>query len=244
MHLHIHARTHAYIHKCSYCFFLWLRETAYNPKLSRTQPGLNSQSSERGNIFSCQLSSTFDSRHRVCANKHSPKGGDVQHRYTHAVCYSTGKHSNRTCSHPPMVVHHRPANRNAVVTGTLCIVVNQLPRWNWHRFKQSVDYIDLCPCATVHTHAKAWTHACRHIWRQACMPEHTNTGTQTDGHAYTKLFWIRLPIHISLYEWLEAALIEINWVLSRHVYSHVCIIHWFVVWFGSVLFGYFSSCVN
>ena len=64
---------------------------------------------------------------------------------------------------PPVVVHHRPANRNAVVTGTRCIVVNQLPRWNWHRCKQSVDCIDLCPFATVHTHAKAWTQACRHI---------------------------------------------------------------------------------
>ena len=129
---------------------------------------------------------------------------------------------------PPVIVHHRPANRNAVVTGTRCIVVNQLPRWNWHRCKQSVDCIDLCPFVTVHTHAKA----CRHIWRQACMPEHTHTGTQTDGHAHAKLFWLRLPIHISLYEWLEAALIEINWVLSRHVYSHLCIVHWFLVWFG------------
>ena len=44
-------------------------------KLSRAQWGLNSQSSDRGNIVSCQLSSTFDSRHRDCANKHSPKGG-------------------------------------------------------------------------------------------------------------------------------------------------------------------------
>ena len=60
--------------------FLWLRETAYNPqrrrRLSRTQRELNSQSSDRGNIVRCQLSSTFDSRHRDCPNKHSPKGGD------------------------------------------------------------------------------------------------------------------------------------------------------------------------
>ena len=45
-------------------------------KLSRTQWGLNSQSSDKGNVVSCQLSSTFDSRHRDCANKQSPKGGD------------------------------------------------------------------------------------------------------------------------------------------------------------------------
>ena len=32
---------------------------------------------------------------------------------------------------------------------------NQLPRWNWHRRKQSVDCIDLCPGATVHTYVTA-----------------------------------------------------------------------------------------
>ena len=180
-------------------------------------------------------------------------------RQIHCICVDELDYymqaSNRTCSHSgcdkncqklihDVVVHHRPANRNTVVTGKLCIVVNQLPRWNWHRCKQSVDCINICPCATVHTHVKAWTQACRHIWRQACVPEHMHTGTQTDGHADTKLFWLRLPIHISLYELLVAALIEINWVLSRHVYSHVCIVHWFVVWFGSVCYGYFSSCVN
>ena len=133
-----------------------------------------------------------------------------------------------------MVEHHRPANRNVVVTGALCIVVNQLPRLNWHRCKQSVDCIHLCPSATVHTYVNAWTQACRHICRQACMPEHTHTRTQAGGHTHTKLFWLRLSIHISLYEWLEAALNEINWVLSRHVYSHVCIVYWFVVWFGYV----------
>ena len=44
--------------------------------LSRTQRELKSQSSDRGNIVKCQLSSTFDSRHRDCPNKYSPKGGD------------------------------------------------------------------------------------------------------------------------------------------------------------------------
>ena len=69
-----HTRTHAYIHKYSCCFF-WLRETAYNQQRSR-QIVADPQSSDRGNIVSCQLSSTFDSRHRDCANKQSPKGGD------------------------------------------------------------------------------------------------------------------------------------------------------------------------
>ena len=137
-----------------------------------------------------------------------------------------------------MVEPHRPANRKQWLwVRYVKWVVNQLPRWNWHRCKQSVDCIDLCPCATVHIYVKAWTHACRHIWRQACMPDHTHAGTQTDGHAHTKLFWLRLPImlHISLYWWLKAALKEINWVLSRRVYSHVCIVHWFVVWFECVM---------
>ena len=78
-HARIHTHTHIYIY-IRIVFFLWLRETAYNPqirrKLSRTQRELNSRSSDRGNIVSCQLSSTFDSRHRDCANKNSPKGGD------------------------------------------------------------------------------------------------------------------------------------------------------------------------
>ena len=74
-----HTHAHAYIHKYSYVFFSGYRKrpiTHKEAKLSRTQRGLNSQSSDRGNIVSCQLSSTFDSRHRDCANKHSPKGGD------------------------------------------------------------------------------------------------------------------------------------------------------------------------
>ena len=79
MQVHIHARTHTYINIRIVFFFsgcgkrpITHKEAA---KLSRTQRGLSSQSSDRGNIVSCQLSSTFDSRHRDCANKHSPKGG-------------------------------------------------------------------------------------------------------------------------------------------------------------------------
>ena len=75
-----HTRTHAYIYKYSCCFFSGCGKRPIThkeaDKLSRTQRRLNSQSSERGNIVSCQLSSTFDSRHRDCANKHSPNGGD------------------------------------------------------------------------------------------------------------------------------------------------------------------------
>ena len=74
-----HTRTHTYIHKYSCCFFSGCGKppiTHKDDKLSRAQRGLNSQSSDRGNIVSCQLSSKFDSRHRDCANKHSPKGGD------------------------------------------------------------------------------------------------------------------------------------------------------------------------
>ena len=70
-------------------------------KLSRTQRGLNLQSSDRGNIFSCQLFSTFDSHHRDCANKHSPKGRhnpsemNMFNIGTRTLCYGTGKHENR-----------------------------------------------------------------------------------------------------------------------------------------------------
>ena len=80
-----HTRTHTYIN-IRIVFFsgcgkwpITHKETA---KLLRTQRGLNSQSSDRGNIVSCQLSSTFDSRHRDCANKHSPKGGDNPSEWT------------------------------------------------------------------------------------------------------------------------------------------------------------------
>ena len=74
-----HTRTHAYIHKYTCCFFVFF-----------------SQRSDRGNIVSYQLSSTLDSRHIDCANKHSPKGGDnpsgmnmclFRHRYTHSVLW-------------------------------------------------------------------------------------------------------------------------------------------------------------
>ena len=102
--------------------------------------------------------------------------------------------SNRTCSHSGC-----DKNCQKLIHQWLCttaqriemqwlrvryvyIVVNQLPRWNWHRCKQSVDCIDLCPCATVHTHIKAWTQACRHIWRQACMHEHTHTNRWACGY--------------------------------------------------------------
>ena len=96
-----HTRTHAYIHKYSYCFSgcgkrpITHKEAA---KLSRAKRGLNSQSSDRGNIVTCQLSSTFDSRHRDCANKHSPKGGDnpsEMNMFNIGMCYGTGKHGNR-----------------------------------------------------------------------------------------------------------------------------------------------------
>ena len=75
-----HTRTHAYIHKYSCCFFADCGKRPIThkeaDKLSRTQRRSNSQSSDRGNIASCHLSSTFDSRHRDCTNKHSPKGVD------------------------------------------------------------------------------------------------------------------------------------------------------------------------
>ena len=78
MHEHIHARTHPYINIRNVFFpGCGKRPITHKDaaKLSRAQWGLNSQSSDKGNIVSCQLSSTFDSRHRDCANKHSPKGG-------------------------------------------------------------------------------------------------------------------------------------------------------------------------
>ena len=37
-------------------------------------------------------------------------------------------------------------------------------------------------------------------------------------------FWLQSSIHVSLFEWLEAAQNKRNWVLSRHLYSHVCIV--------------------
>ena len=79
-HVHIYARTHTYINIRVGFFFSGCGKRPITQKeadkLSWTQRGLNSQSSDRGNIVSCQLSSTFDSRHRDCTNKESPKGGD------------------------------------------------------------------------------------------------------------------------------------------------------------------------
>ena len=79
MHADIHTcmgtDMHTYIHKYSCCFFpgCGKRPITYKAdKLSRAQQVMNSQNSDRGNIVSYQLSSTFDSRHRDCANKHSP----------------------------------------------------------------------------------------------------------------------------------------------------------------------------
>ena len=71
-------------------------------------------------------------------------------------------------------------DRNVVIMDTLCAVVNQLPRWNWHRCKHPL--ITLIPGPLVlpfiHTLRHAPRHAGTYAGKHACL----NTCTQVRKH--------------------------------------------------------------